>query len=125
VNLLRMIPWKRKPLKVYAEELGWQSRTTNDGLVHTGNYRAAGLKYSGWILEKVGGKFQFFIHNPPIKLLRSTDFAGCFHACNDGWYLIAFKPHSVPAEISSGIAAVQKALRNAFEVRVSTRIGRA
>ena len=121
-TLTRQAPLAPAP-KTYAQELGWQGNRTNAGIEHTGRYRAPGLQYRGWVLQKNGG-LQFFIHKPPMDLLHDTDFSGCFHARNDGWWLISFKPHAIPPDLASGIAAIQKALRRAFEVRLARRSGR-
>jgi hypothetical protein len=107
--------------KDYTHELGWTHHRTADGTVYTGHYRATGLRYQGWVLLNDKGKLSFYIHKPPMGLLRDTDYAGCFHFRNDGWCLVTFKPYDVPADVSSGIAAIQKALRNAFETRTAKR----
>jgi hypothetical protein len=115
---------KGQPLaapKDYAEELGWVRQRTAESIVFTGYFRAPALRYRGWILQEQSGKFNFFIHRPPIELIRDTDSAGCFHPKNDGWWLITFKPDAQPADIASGIAAIQKVLRKAFEVRLARR----
>jgi hypothetical protein len=104
----------------YAQDLGWKKQMSANGTVYTGHYRAAGLRYDGWILWREK-RPEFFILKPPIDLLRDTDYAGCFHARNDGWWLITFKPYDVPADVASGIAAIHKTLRKAFELRAARR----
>src|SRR5690349_17233710 len=106
--------------KTYDQDLGWARKETMDGTVYTGYFRAVGLRYEGWILQQ-RKSLQFYILKPPIQLLRDTEFGGCFHAQNDGWWLIAFKPYHAPRDASSGIAAVQKALLRAFQLRTTRR----
>src|SRR5437868_5989454 len=89
--------------KDYAQELGWKSKSgpTADSAVYSGYYRAAGLRYQGWVLQQTNGKLLFYILKPPISLLRKTQFAGCFHFRNDEWWLIGFRPDAVPADLAS------------------------
>ncbi len=106
--------------KSYAQELGWASHTGPDGTVYTGHYRMPGLRYEGWIVED-NGKLTFYIKKPPIDLLRATDFAGCFHCNNDDWWVVGFKPYDMATDVASGIAAIQKTLWKAFQVRTAKR----
>lgn len=107
--------------KTYKDELGWRSHPTAEGITHTGYYRVYTLKYRGWILQKPDGKFQFFIQRPPFSLIKHTEFAGCFHEREGGVWLITFKPYALPNTVSSGIVAIQNAMRRAFEVHVANR----
>lgn len=107
--------------KNYRQQLGWQSRESGDDLIFTGQYRVSGLRYDGWVRRDASRKLSFFIRNPPIEWLRDTEYGGCFHPRNDGWWLIGFKPNDTPADVSSGIAAIQKALGCAFEIRAQKR----
>jgi hypothetical protein len=107
--------------KNYAQDLGWKSRKTSNGVLYTGYYRAYGLRYEGSVLKAHDGKLTFLIRKPPIELLRDTEFGGCFHAADDGWWLVAYKPWSLPADAPSGIAAIQKTLLKAFEIRAEKR----
>jgi len=118
---------KGRPLaapKAYAQDLGWRTEWTAQGTIYIGYYRAPGLRYEGWVDDN-RGKLQFYIRKPPINLLHDTDFGGCFHPRNNDWWLITFKPYDLPADLSSGVAAIQKALRRAFEVRAARRRSRA
>ncbi len=110
--------------KSYAQELGWTSRKSGSGTIHTGHYSVLGFRRQGWIFEHDQGKLEFYIFKPPIELLRATEYAGCFHARQDDWWLVAFKPSAAPVDVSSGIAAIQKSLRRAFEVHAASRRSR-
>ena len=107
--------------KGYAYELGWRGHEEDEDTVYRGQYRARGLRYEGWIVETKAGKLTFYILNPPLDLLRETDFGGCFHYNNGEWWLIGFKPFDRPADAASGIAAIQKSLLVAFEARSAKR----
>ena len=118
--------WERKGRQVaapktYAQELGWTARRDGKSAVYSGHYRARGIRYEGWIVTKSGGKLLFYILNPPLALLRETEFGGCFHFNNDDWWLIGFHPGDQPTDVCSGIAAIQKALMEAFNVRTAKR----
>jgi hypothetical protein len=105
----------------YAQELGWSGQQTSEGTVFKGHYRAPGLRYDGWILRSPDGKLSFYILRPPMDLIRDTDYSNCFHARNDGWWLITFKPYDMPADVASGVASIQKVLRQAFGNRTAKR----
>jgi len=120
VGSTRLRGQPRAALKNYADELGWTRRRAPDGAAFTGYYRASGLRYEGWVVEH-DDKLLFYILRPPMNLLRETDFSGCFHARNDGWWLVSFKPDDRPADAASGIASIQKALRDAFRTRSDLR----
>ena len=106
--------------RTYSEELGWTAERTAQGIVYKGNYLVRSLRYQGWVLQQ-DRKLQFYILNPPIQLLRETNFGACFHIRNDGWWLISFKPHDIPADLASGVAGIQKTLHTAFETRETSR----
>lgn len=109
------------PIRTYARELGWTSQPSREGgTIHQGYYRALGLRWDGYVHQTFKG-LDFFILNPPIQLIRDTNFGGCFHARNDGWWLVAFKPDAKPSDLDSGVAAIQHVLLNAFEVRAAKR----
>lgn len=108
-------------IRVYSDDLGWQRQRTAEGIVHSGTYRGPAVRYSGWILED-NDTLAFYIYKPPINLLRDTEYGQCFHPQKDGdWWLIGFRPYARPADVSSGIAAIQKALRTAFTTRLRSR----
>lgn len=110
------------PVRTYARELGWSTQPGSPGgTVHRGYYRAFGLRWDGYVYQSSKG-LDFYILNPPMELIRDTDFGGCFHtAGNDGWWLIAFKPYAKPADLDSGVAAIQYVLLNAFQIRAAKR----
>jgi hypothetical protein len=111
--------------KAYSQDSGWRRDMTGKGMVYTGYYRVPGLRYSGWVSQKWSGTLLFYILNPPIALLRETEFGGCFHfAGNDGWWLISFRPEARPPDVDSGVAAIQLALRQAFVARAAKRTRR-
>lgn len=102
----------------YARQLGWETHRTDRGTEHSGHYRAPSrVLYRGFVLEESRGNLHFYIHRAPIAWLRLTHFGACFHAMADEWWKISFRPHERPADLDSGIAAVQRALRAAFEAR--------
>lgn len=111
----------RSGVRTFSRDLGWTSEFQCDGSkVHRGLFMAVGLRWQGYVHQK-SGKLEFFIQNPPIQMIRDTEFSGCFHARNDGWWFIGFKPEALPADLDSGIAAVQHVLRTAFERRAEKR----
>jgi len=103
------------------QELGWRSSPAGDVVQFSGQFRLAGLRYDGYVRQELGGRLSFYIHNPPIVWLRETEYGGCFHPRDDGWWLVSFKPHEVPADASSGVAAIQIALVAAFATRTRKR----
>jgi len=111
--------------KTFDQQLGWVQERTAEGVVYQGLYRAVGLRYTGWILKRADGTFLFHILKPPITLLRDTEYEHCFRPRNSGWWLVDFQPAAEPVDVSSGIAAIQKALRTAFHTRLEQRRNRA
>jgi hypothetical protein len=108
--------------RYYSDDLGWKTQQTSDQFVYTGYYRVVGLRFDGYIREsKNGGQLYFFVRKPPIQLIRDTEFAGCFHARNDDWFLVGFKDRAQPKDVNSGIAAIQRVLLKAFRVRMAHR----
>lgn len=109
------------PVRTYARELGWTSQPSREaGTIHRGYFRALGLRWDGYVYQTSKG-LDFYILNPPIQLIRDTDFSGCFHAANDGWWRITFKPYALACDLDSGVAAIQHVLLNAFQVRAAKR----
>ena len=112
---------QRAAPRSYSLDSGWSAQRQADGTVHTGYYRAVGRTWQGWIYEGRKGKLECFIFQPPIELIRATEFAGCFHARGDDWWLITFKPSAKPDGVDSGIAAIQKTLFKAFQQQLPRR----
>src|SRR5438128_7752 len=87
----------------YAQDLGWTSDSTAEGLSWTGSYRACSLRWQGYIHQpRGGGRLCFYILRPPFDVLKDTHFGACFHARNDGWWLVSFDL-SAPPNLDSGI----------------------
>ena len=105
-------------LRTLSKDLGWTSTRENGYRESYGFFRPNGLRWDGYIVENNYQSFRFYILKPPIRLLRRTEWAGCFHSIGDsGWYRITFKPWSIPKDVDGGIAAVNKVLRNIFRRR--------
>ena len=91
-------PEQRQPARrvaplTFAQDMGWKSRPGQDGRTeYTGFFQACSLRWLGEIYHERDNTLHFYIHQPPIGLLRHTDYSGCFHARDHGWYLITFKP---------------------------------
>ena len=122
MNRRRAMP-RRQGSRSFAEDLGWQHRETTNGTVYTGFFRVHSLAFPGWIRHDRTGKLHFLIHQPPMELLRETEYFGCFHPRGDGWQLVTFKPHEEPPDPHSGIASIQKALLDAVSLRMKKRCG--
>ncbi len=111
----------QRQVRTFSRDLGWTSEAQREGgTVHRGFFRATGLRWQGYVRQK-SGKLDFFVLNPPIQMIRDTQFSGCFHARNDGWWFIGFRPEALPPDVDSGIAAVQHVLKTAFEKRAEKR----
>ena len=121
---MAVLSWLRNfttsSVRTYARELGWASKPSPPGTVHTGYYRAVGLRWQGHVYQ-TSKALDFYILKPPVDLIRDTDFGGCFHARNDGWWLVAFRPEAIPPDLDSGVAAIQYVLAKAFQVRAAKR----
>lgn len=91
----------------YSVENGWQ----RSGDSWTGFFRANGMRWPGRVRVN-SGEPSFFIKNPPIAFIRSSEWSGCFHGAGDGWY--AVNVYGDEFDVDSGIAAINKVLHVAF-----------
>lgn len=112
----------RARLTTYAEDLGWRPRPRPDGVVvHVGSFRALGLEWEGCVYENQGD-LQFFMKNPPISMIRKTEYGGCFHASQTpGWFKVSFMPGATPSGLSSGIAAINVMLSEVYKITEPSR----
>jgi hypothetical protein len=125
---LPLPPQKRQPAQraalTFAQDMGWKSQLGTGGRTeYTGFFQACSLRWKGFIYQELDNTLDFYILNPPVGLLRHTDYAGCFHARNDGWYLITFKPYAKPINVDSGISAIQRALAESIRAGLNRARG--
>ncbi len=118
-SFLSWFGWGRPraaPVRTYAQDLGWMSRRASNGqILHEGFFCAARQRWQGRILQ-TGPRFDFRILNPPIGVIRGTEWEGCFHAISrDGWWRITFRPWSQPRDLDSGITAINAVLQTCFQ----------
>jgi hypothetical protein len=103
-----------RPLPSYAQDQGWTTRYEPDGsLLHEGYFRALGLRWEGRVHQTMWGMLMFEINNPPLTYIRLSPWAGCFHALQGLWMWITFSKQ--PADVDSGIAAVNKLLKHVYD----------
>lgn len=103
-------------LPAYAQDNGWTPTPGRGGItVYHGYFRALGLRWQGRVTKNAWGELQFEINNPPITYIRQSEWAGCFHALQDGWMWITFSLQ--PTDVDSGVAAVNKILKSVYENR--------
>ena len=97
--------------RTYAQDMGWAVKALPDGMVYRGYFRAKGLRWQGQIQCAPDGRILVFIENPPLGFIRSTEWAGCFHATSTGkWFQVTFKPYAPAKDVDGAIAAVNKIL---------------
>ena len=106
-------------VRTMAQDSGWVSSSKANGtIIHKGNYIWGRRRWRGEV-EQQGGTFHFFIWNPPIELIRMTEYAGCFHleSVREAKYRISWKVGQYPKSLSSGIISVNRVLNEAMSLR--------
>jgi hypothetical protein len=113
-------PVRRAAPLTFTQDMGWKCQSGEGGrLEYTGYFQACSLRFRGEIYHEPDNSLYFYIHQPPIGLLQHTDYAGCFHPRDYGWYLISFKPYAKPANVDSGIYSIQQALGHLLDPGVT------
>ena len=92
----------------YWQERGWQQ----NGNTYSGSYQTRHGAFLGWIECKSSGHIDFYLHSPSQQIQRHSHWA-CFQPRNDGWYLIHMSRR--PADVGSGIIAIERLVTEAYE----------
>lgn len=92
----------------YWQQQGWQQK----GNQFTGSYQTPYGAFYGEVVRRAGSFIDFFLYDPPQKL-RSHSHWACFQDRGQGWYMVHMSRK--PADVSSGILAIERLLTEALE----------
>ena len=95
----------------YWQERGWRQ----DGRTYRGTYKTAYGSFIGRIEQVRPGQFRLYIFDPPAEL-RNHGHWTCFQSQGDSR---SYRIHMsrMPADVGSGILAIERLLTEAFEGR--------
>jgi len=93
----------------YWQERSWQK---NSG-TYRGYYRTRYGSFEGEIKHRYDNTFDFYIFNPPKELEKHNHWV-CFRHQGKNKYLLHFA--TKPKDVSSGIMAMEKLIKEAFEI---------
>ena len=110
----RMVLNREPLIKIRRSEISyWQERGwVRDGHRYTGTYQTRYGSFRGYCDQKGLSFFRFYIYQPPEELRRHSHWK-CFLERDRGWYEVHMG--RMPADISSGILAIERLITEAFE----------
>ena len=114
-NSSRVIITHKNPIEIkraqvpYWQERGWQR---NSG-IYRGYYRTYYGSFKGEIRHRYNHTFDFYIFNPPKELEKHKHWV-CFRYQGKNKYLLHFARK--PQDVSSGIMAMERLIKEAFEI---------
>lgn len=91
----------------YWQERGW----TRSGNRYTGNYQTAWGAFQGYAEQRGSSFFRFYFLHPPEQVSRHSHWT-CFISRGGGTYEIHLSRQ--PADVGSGILAIERLLTEAF-----------
>jgi len=91
----------------YWQERGW----TRSGNRYTGNYQTGWGAFQGYAEQRGSSFFRFYILHPPEQVSRHSHWT-CFISRGGGTYEIHLSRQ--PADVGSGILAIERLLTEAF-----------
>ena len=94
----------------YWQERGWKQ----EGKTYRGTYKTAYGSFIGRIEQVRPGNFRLYIFDPPEQLRKHAHWT-CFQSKGDKSYRVHMS--RMPADVSSGILAIERLLTEAFEGR--------
>jgi hypothetical protein len=92
----------------YWQERGW----TRSGNRYAGNYQTPWGAFQGYAEQHGSSFFRFYILHPPVQLSRDRHWT-CFIFRGGGTYEIHLSRQ--PADVGSGILAIERLLAEAFQ----------
>ena len=92
----------------YWQDRGWK----HEGNIFSGSYQTPYGAFQGWIEERGGNTFNFFIYSPPQEMKQHSHWS-CFQSRGSDWYLVHMSRR--PTDVSSGILTIERLLMDAFE----------
>lgn len=110
----RMVRGRAPALRVtrqqipYWQERGWKQQ----GNHYTGNYQTRYGAFQGSAEQRGASYFRFYISHPPDQLARHSHWT-CFISRGGNTYEVHLSRQ--PADVSSGILAIERILIEAFE----------
>jgi len=103
-----LVPIKRRELP-YWQQQGWWK----DGTGYSGRYQTVRGAFLGWIEQNSQNEFDYYIFQPPEELASHSHWT-CFQdRGGPGWYYVHMAVP--PADLSSGIMAVERILTEAYQ----------
>jgi hypothetical protein len=92
----------------YWQERGW----SRDGDNFTGSYQTPYGGFRGYVQQRAGQSFEFYIFAPPGELRLHSHWS-CFQGRGQDWYQVHMSRR--PADMSSGIMTIERLITEAIE----------
>jgi hypothetical protein len=102
-----VIPVQRQQIP-YWQERGW----TRKGNTYTGSYRTRYGAFFGQIAQHSGNDIEFLLYQPSAEIQQHSHWV-CFQHQGKDWYLVHMGRR--PADVSSGILAIERLISESFE----------